>query len=457
MRGPTGEMKAALREIRSVLTVVACGKAARLTSDSAAAFLVYVVGHGLAFLTQLVIARLLGASSYGVYTYVVAWMTVLAYTAMLGFNVSLVRFIPTYAARNAWSLLAGVIRYAERRVLSASLLLAAAGALLVLATGPALGVELSNAFVVGFLIVPLLSLISVRCAIVRAFGGVVSALVPMRVIREGFLFAFACIWLLRGDAVGPTAVVAVTVVGLALAFLFATRHMDRLQPLALKDARPQYDARAWRQATFPMFVVTAGEALFDKTGVLMLGFASASQDAGIFALVFNMGLLVVLPRTAVDTIFAPAIARLYAEGKYAEMQSMVVRASLLSLSGAAAIVVVLAVIADPVLGWFGSDFATGRTPLIILLMGQLFAAAGGSQLSVLAMTGNEAGAARILVLSALAHALMCAALVSLWGLIGAAIATAAALVVWNVLMALDIRRKLRLWPGVVGVFRPAAV
>jgi len=194
-----------------------------------------------------------------------------------------------------------------------------------------------------------------------------------------------------------------------------------------------------------MFVVTAGEALFDKTGVLMLGFASASQDAGIFALVFNMGLLVVLPRTAVDTIFAPAIARLYAEGKYAEMQSMVVRASLLSLSGAAAIVVVLAVIADPVLGWFGSDFATGRTPLIILLMGQLFAAAGGSQLSVLAMTGNEAGAARILVLSALAHALMCAALVSLWGLIGAAIATAAGLVVWNGLMAVDIPRKRRRW------------
>jgi O-antigen/teichoic acid export membrane protein len=450
-------MRTAFRQFRSSVTEIASGKAARFASGSAAAFLVYVLGHGLALLTQLAIARQLGAGSYGMYAYVVAWMAVLAYTAMLGFNVSLVRFIPTYAARKAWPLLAGVIRYAERRVSWASVLLVSAGALLVLSTGSALAIELRNAFLIGFFIVPLLSLMSVRCAIVRAYGGVVSALLPMRVIREGFLFAFACIWLLRGDAVGPAVVVAATVVGLTLAFLFATRTMYRHQPQALNGAKPQYDARAWRQATFPMFIVTAVEALFDKTGVLMLGFAGASQEAGIFALVFNMAMLVVLPRTAVDTIFAPTIARLYAEERYTEVQSMIVRASLLSLAGAACVVVVLAVIADPVLGWFGSDFAAGRTPLTILLMGQLFAAAGGSQLSVLAMTGNEADAARNLVLSALVNALLCAALVSLFGMTGAAIATAAALVVWNLLMAFDIRRKLRLWPGVVGLFRPAAV
>jgi O-antigen/teichoic acid export membrane protein len=159
----------------------------------------------------------------------------------------------------------------------------------------------------------------------------------------------------------------------------------------------------------------------------------------------------------VDTIFAPTIARLYAEERHAEMQSMIVRASSLSLAGGICVVVVLAVTADPVLGWFGADFAAGRVPLAILLIGQLFAAAGGSQLSVLAMTGNEADAARILVLSALTNAVLCTALVSLLGLIGAAIATALAIVVWNVLMALGIRRKLRLWPGVVGLFRPAAV
>jgi O-antigen/teichoic acid export membrane protein len=279
----------------------------------------------------------------------------------------------------------------------------------------------------------------------------------MRVIREGFLFTVACIWMLRGDAAEPSMVMAATVLGLMLALLFATRTMEREQPQVLKNTKPQYDARAWRQATLPMFIVTAVEALFDKTGVLMLGLAGTSQEAGIFALVFNMALLVVLPRTAVDTIFAPTIARLYAEERHAEVQSMIVRASSLSLAGAVCVVVVLAVIADPVLGWFGSDFAAGRGPLAILLIGQLFAAAGGSQLSVLAMTGNETDAARILVLSALTNAVLCAALVSLFGLIGAAIATALALVVWNVLMALDIRRKLRLWPGVVGLFRPAAV
>jgi hypothetical protein len=61
----------------------------------------------------------------------------------------------------------------------------------------------------------------------------------MRVVREGFLFAVACIWLLRGDVVGPFLVVAATVIGLTLALLFATRAMYRHQPQALKGTRPQ--------------------------------------------------------------------------------------------------------------------------------------------------------------------------------------------------------------------------
>src|SRR6266566_7528857 len=46
--------------------------------------------------------------------------------------------------------------------------------------------ELRNTFLVGF-ILPLWALLWIRCSIVRAFGGVVLALVPDRVVRDGLL------------------------------------------------------------------------------------------------------------------------------------------------------------------------------------------------------------------------------------------------------------------------------
>ncbi|MFX5510373.1 hypothetical protein ABTD49_21285, partial [Acinetobacter baumannii] len=58
----------------------------RLARGSAWAFLAYVGGAGLTFVAQLVIARLMGATSYGAYSYMLAWISVLAYGATLGFN-----------------------------------------------------------------------------------------------------------------------------------------------------------------------------------------------------------------------------------------------------------------------------------------------------------------------------------------------------------------------------------
>jgi O-antigen/teichoic acid export membrane protein len=69
------------------------------------------------------------------------------------------------------------------------------------------------------------------------------------------------------------------------------------------------------------------------------------------------------------------------------------------------------------------------------------------------MTGHERAAAVLLLLSTAANAAAGYLLISVMGLSGAAIATTAAFVVWNALMALFIGRSLRLVPGVLAIFR----
>src|SRR4051812_42165350 len=82
---------------------------------SIAAFGVFVVGAGLTYVAQLVIARIIGPDSFGIYAYVLAWVTLLGYVSTLGFHVSILRFVPVYAANKDWALIRGVLQYAQRR------------------------------------------------------------------------------------------------------------------------------------------------------------------------------------------------------------------------------------------------------------------------------------------------------------------------------------------------------
>jgi O-antigen/teichoic acid export membrane protein len=72
---------------------------------------------------------------------------------------------------------------------------------------------------------------------------------------------------------------------------------------------------------------------------------------------------------------------------------------------------------------------------------------------VMTMTGHERSAAALLALSAFTSTVASVALIPLFGLVGASIATSAGLIVWNTAMALFLWRRMRLLPGVLAMLR----
>jgi O-antigen/teichoic acid export membrane protein len=434
----------------------ACGNplVARVRWGGMAAFAIHISGAGLTYCAQLAIARVIGADNYGIYAYVFAWMTVLAYFSALGFDVSLLRFVPAYHARRAWSLLRGVIQYAERRVAVVGCAAALIGAALVAIWAGERQPQLTNTFLVGFILVPVLGLLWIRSSVVRAFGGVVSALAPDRIVRDGTLLLFVVFaGLVLGWEMAAPAVMMATVTGSVIGLGLVTLSMRRLRPRAVQDALPTYAAADWRQTALPLVIIGAAEALMNRTGVMLLGWAGDTKDAGIYSLAFNIAFLAVLPRTAINTLLAPAISELFAKGDRTALQALIGKATLWSLLGALSIALPVALLADPLLTLFGRDFGAGASMLRILLIGQVIAAGAGSQLYLMTMTGHERRAAALLVSSALANAIVSAALIGPMGPTGPAVAVMATLIAWNGIMALHIWRQLGLLPGVLLFFR----
>src|SRR6266566_8878941 len=114
-RSTAGACRAGTRVMGTAMRNGVLGSApiSRVARGGAAAFVIYSVGIGLTYCSQLLIARMVGVDIYGVYAYVFAWMTVLAYFSALGFDVALLRFLPAYEVERKWSLFRGVIQYAE--------------------------------------------------------------------------------------------------------------------------------------------------------------------------------------------------------------------------------------------------------------------------------------------------------------------------------------------------------
>jgi O-antigen/teichoic acid export membrane protein len=420
--------------------------------SSIIAFFVYSAGVGLTYCSQLVIARVVGIDTYGMYAYVFAWVIVLTYCSTLGFDVALLRFVPTYEAQRAWALLQGVIQYAQRRAAFVGLVVIGVGSCVVLpwTSTP----ELRNTFLVGFMVVPVLALVRLRCSVLRAFGGVVSALAPDRALRDGMLIALVSVaTLVLGWRVDAPSVMLATLISAATALACTGVVMRRRRPAGLGAVIPTYDPPIWRRAAIPLVVLGATESLMNRTGVMLLGWTADTKSAGIYSLAFNIALVVTLPRIAVNTLFAPEISGLHARKEKAMMQLLVTRASSWTLAAGLVVALGLFLLAEPLLGWFGAGYEVGVPALRILLVSQVIAASAGSQLYVMTMTGHEQSAAVLLICSAIVNATASVVLISWYGLTGAAISTGAALIIWNATMGLFLWQKLNLCPGVLAIFR----
>ena len=197
-----------------------------LARASIAALAVFVVGAGLSYVAQLVTARIIGPDSYGVYAYVLAWATLLGYSSTLGFHVSLLRFVPAYQAKEEWGLVRGVIQYSERGAAGTAAGIVLIGVCGIVALHGSMRPELAYTFLLGIAAVPFLALHLIGASVVRAFGGVVAALAPERVVRDSLLLAIMAVafWgnLYRLDAtlaMGATLVSSLVMLGLVRIFL----------------------------------------------------------------------------------------------------------------------------------------------------------------------------------------------------------------------------------------------
>jgi O-antigen/teichoic acid export membrane protein len=401
----------------------------------------------IGFATGILLARSLGASDYGTYTFVMAMVGFLTIPSELGIPGLAVREIAVANARKEWGVMRGFIARAHQGIAALSLVLIALGALGLLVFGDRIDPVRRQCMWLALALVPLISLGALRAAMLRGLRKVLLGQLPEQVIRPAvLLLAVVAILVFARDRMSPQVMVAAQIAATAVAFAWGLAVFVKHRPAQLAAAEPTYRTPAWIRSTIPFGLSAALLLVNGRTDILALGLFHPDSEVGIYRVAVQMALPVIFAQQAVNAIQAPHIAHLYAAGDMKRLQAMVTQSSRAVLAVASSAALFVVVFGEPLIRLlFGEEYVAAHEPLVILAIGQTINSATGSVASLLNMTGHERDTTRSILVAAIFNVTLNLLLTPSLGMVGAAIATAATLVVWNVVMWFAVRRRIGIY------------
>ena len=421
-----------------------------LVRGSIGSLAVRSAGLAAALGAEVLLTRRLGTAGYGVYSFVLSWLAVIAVGLKLGLDAALVRCIASYRAAENWDLLKGIISWSFRLVAGFGLAAALALWLVTTRSGLLQDAQVKAAFAVGCLILPLIPLLALRESSLQGLKRPALSLFSSRILLPLTLTVSIAAYYLAAGAIDSRTALYCLFIAHGAAVLFSSAVLFRSLPEAARRAEPEFRRGEWTAVGAGMLFVSGQYLIFNRIDIIMLEPLAGKSATGIYSAAVRLAWLVSFFVQAVSVIAAPLISELHSGKRKAELHRMVHLAVSASSACSALVFIALVIAGKFALGIFGPEFVAGYRALVILCAAQFFNAVTGPSGFLLTMTGHEKQLAVLLSLALALNVILNYLLIPLYGIEGAAMATGISTIFWNALAALLIRRRLGIIP-VVGL------
>ena len=402
-------------------------------------------GLAASFVTQVILARSLEATRYGVYSYLLAWVNVAVLVGKLEFDNVAVRFVGAYDGQRRDGLLRGFLQYGWRVVGGTATAVALAAGLVAWLLRRHLHTGIEGGIWPAGVLVPLSALLLFSSSALQGLQRVPQSQLPQLVLRP-MLFGLAI--LLAGSGIGLEigvgAAVALNAAATAVSLGLSLYLLGRAVPTSAMAAAPAFDTAQWMRAVRGFIVISAAQLILSpQADILVVGTLLGPHDAGLYSVASQVASLVGVGATAVIFVVLPVVSGLHAQGRRAELQHLVVRTVQACGAVSAPIFVLLFTAGHVPLHAYGAAFVDAYPILVVLsavsVVGAMFGALSGY---LLTMTGHEWEASRVIVGTALLNLALTFVLTPTLGAVGAALATAAAALTRTELLRQRVRRYL---------------
>lgn len=406
------------------------------------AFTIRVAGAALAFLSQIVLARLMGRFEYGIFVFVWVLMILFGNLACFGFPSAIIRFLPQYDASGNHAGIRGLNTAARLFVVAASGMLALIGALLLYVFRGMVEHYYVLPIFLGLIAVPMIALGDVLDGTARAKHWPIMALSPTFLIRPTLILLYMVTAVLAGaprDAVtAMAAALAGAFTSVLLQYLAVTFRLRRHYP----SGGRAIEFNAWLAVAFPIFLVEGVGYLLTNSDVVVVGiFLDPDEVAVYFAAAKTMA-LVLFVSFAVRAAIGPRFAAIIAEGDRSKLAAFATEATRWAFFPALAVGLLVLAAGQFLLSLFGAAFTEGQIVMAILLAGILARALVGPAEILLTMADKQMLCVYLYTAALVANIGLNLVLIPHLGIEGAAIAGATAMAIEAVLLHIAVRRAL---------------
>ncbi|WP_420407369.1 lipopolysaccharide biosynthesis protein [Hoeflea sp.] len=406
------------------------------------AFAIRIVSAAIAFVSQIILARMMSDFEYGVFVFVWVIAVILGNLSCLGFHTAVIRFLPQYRTEGAEEAILGLAATARIFAMVSATLIAVTGIAAIFMLGDRIEEHYVQPLFIGAFALPMIALGDVLDGTARANGWPVHALSPTYIVRPLLILGFVALAIGLGQvADANTAILA------ALAAAYTTTLAQFL--VVTGKLRNRFSGRGmeirfrtWLLVAFPIFLIEGFYFLLTNADVIVVGIYLPPEKVAVYFAAAKTMALVHFVYFAVKAAAAQRFSALVSAGDGAALAGFT-RQTTQWTFWPSLIVGGLVVACGPfLLSLFGPSFADGHIVMMVLFAGILAKAMIGPGEVLLTMAGEQKICAAIYAFALAANLGLNVILIPLWGLLGAATATASAMGVEAILLHLVIRRKL---------------
>jgi O-antigen/teichoic acid export membrane protein len=404
------------------------------------AFAIRVVSAAIAFVSQIILARVMGEFEYGIFVFVWVLVVLFGNLSCLGFHTTIIRFLPQYRAHEALAEIRGMTQTV--RIFA---LLSATG-VAILGIG---GLWLFGEHIEGYYILPLylgvfslpmIALGDVMEGTSRAHSWPVSAMSPTYIVRPLLILGFMMVAVMAGE---PHTASTAMIAAMAATYLTSVGQFFiltwRLRRRYLKGPR-RIDFGTWIRVALPIFLIEGFGFMLTNSDVVIVGLYLDPASVAIYFAAAKTMALVHFVMFSVKAAASPRFSAAMANPDRQQLAVIAVESAKWSFWPSLLVGLMVLACGSFLLSLFGPAFVSGYPLMVILFAGIMAKALVGPAEAFLTMAGQQKLCVALYAAALVCNLTLNVTMIPLFGLTGAAMATAGAMCVEAVLLHIAVRR-----------------
>ncbi|WP_026203574.1 lipopolysaccharide biosynthesis protein [Rhizobium giardinii] len=404
------------------------------------AFAIRVVSAAIAFVSQIILARVMGDFEYGIFVFVWVLVVLFGNLSCLGFHTAIIRFLPQYHARGALAEIRGLTMTVRIFALVSATALAVVGIGGLWLFGHRIDSYYLVPLYLGIFTLPMIALGDVMDGTSRAHSWAVSALSPTYIIRPVLILGFMLFAVAIGE---PHTAQTAMIAGMAATYLTSATQFFiltfRLRRRYLKGPR-RIEFATWIRVAVPIFLIEGFGFMLTNSDVVIVGLYLDPENVAIYFAAAKTMALVHFVMFSVKAAAAPRFSAAMASPDRQQLAVIAVESAKWSFWPSLCVGSLVLLCGTFLLSLFGPSFVSGYPLMAILFAGIMAKALVGPAEALLTMAGRQTLCVALYAGALVANLLLNVTLIPMFGLLGAAFATTGAMVVEAILLHVAVRR-----------------